>query len=107
MRGVGNRSAPHAAVYRVVQGTHVNIHGDETAQCRRQRRQPGGEVLGVGQHQHIGVETVAVAAQEVGQVRRSQESVLIEELERNAAPARAVIGELIPGEPGSIQVTSE
>jgi selenide,water dikinase len=36
-----------------------------------------------------------------------QESVLIEELERNAAPARAVIGELIPGEPGSIQVTSE
>ncbi|MBW2578531.1 MAG: selenide, water dikinase SelD, partial [Deltaproteobacteria bacterium] len=35
------------------------------------------------------------------------ESTLIVELERNHAPARAVIGELVPGEPGSIEVTSE
>ena len=35
------------------------------------------------------------------------ESDLIGELERNDTPARAVIGELVPGEPGSIEVTSE
>lgn len=34
------------------------------------------------------------------------ESTLIAELERNHAPARAVIGELVRGEPGSIEVTS-
>jgi selenide,water dikinase len=34
------------------------------------------------------------------------ESTLIVELERNHAPARAVIGELVPGEPGSIEVAS-
>jgi selenide,water dikinase len=36
-----------------------------------------------------------------------RESDLIEELERNDAPARAVIGELVPGEPGSIEAASE
>jgi selenide,water dikinase len=36
-----------------------------------------------------------------------RESDLIEELERNDAPARAVIGELVPGEAGSIEATSE
>jgi len=35
------------------------------------------------------------------------ESDLIGELERNDAPARAAIGELVPGEPGSIEATSE
>ena len=35
------------------------------------------------------------------------ESDLIGELERNDTPARAVIGELVPGEPGSIEVTPE
>jgi selenide,water dikinase len=35
------------------------------------------------------------------------ESHLIRELERNNAPARAVIGELVPGEPGSIEATFE
>jgi selenide,water dikinase len=35
------------------------------------------------------------------------ESDLIGELERNNAPARAAIGELVPGEPGSIEATSE
>jgi len=34
------------------------------------------------------------------------ESRLLEELERNDTPARAVIGELAPGEPGSIDVVS-
>ena len=36
-----------------------------------------------------------------------RESDLIGELERNDAPAGAVIGELVPGEPGSIEVASE
>jgi selenide,water dikinase len=35
------------------------------------------------------------------------ESDLIEKLERNDTPARAAIGELVPGEPGSIEATSE
>jgi selenide,water dikinase len=35
------------------------------------------------------------------------EADLIGELERNDTPARAVIGELVPGEPGSIEVTSD
>ncbi len=35
------------------------------------------------------------------------ESDLIAELERNGTPARAAIGELVPGEPGSIEVASE
>ncbi len=35
-----------------------------------------------------------------------RESDLIEELERNDTPARAVIGELVPGEPGSAEVIS-
>jgi selenide,water dikinase len=35
------------------------------------------------------------------------ESSLIDELEQCQAPARAVIGELVSGEPGSIEVTSE
>ena len=35
------------------------------------------------------------------------EPSLIIELERNHAPARAGIGELVPGEPGSIEVTAE
>jgi selenide,water dikinase len=35
------------------------------------------------------------------------ESDLIEELERNETPARAVIGELVPGEPGSIEVAPD
>jgi len=34
-------------------------------------------------------------------------SSLIEELERNHAPARALIGELVAGEPGSIEVRSD
>jgi selenide,water dikinase len=40
-------------------------------------------------------------------VRPDLESALIEELERNGALARAVIGELVAGEPGSIAVASE
>ena len=40
-------------------------------------------------------------------VPQDMESSLIAELERNHTPARAVIGELVPGEPGSIEVTSE
>jgi selenide,water dikinase len=40
-------------------------------------------------------------------VRPDLESDLIAELERNGAPARAAIGELVPGEPGSIEVASE
>ena len=36
-----------------------------------------------------------------------RESDLIGELERNGTPARAVIGELVPGEPGSIEATPE
>jgi selenide,water dikinase len=36
-----------------------------------------------------------------------RESSLIRELERNEAPARAVIGELLAGEPGSIEVLAE
>jgi len=36
-----------------------------------------------------------------------RESDLIGELERNDAPARAVIGELVPGEPGSIETASD
>jgi selenide,water dikinase len=35
-----------------------------------------------------------------------RESRLLEELERNETPARAVIGELVPGEPGAIEVVS-
>ena len=35
------------------------------------------------------------------------ESDLIGELDRNGAPARAVIGELVPGEPGSIETVSD
>jgi len=40
-------------------------------------------------------------------VAPDRESTLVGELERNATPARAVIGELIPGEPGSIEVVSD
>jgi selenide,water dikinase len=36
-----------------------------------------------------------------------QESVLIAELERNETPARAVIGEFVPGESGSIEVAPD
>jgi selenide,water dikinase len=36
-----------------------------------------------------------------------REATLIEELERNDAPARAVIGELVAGEPGSIEANSD
>ena len=36
-----------------------------------------------------------------------RESDLIGELERNDAPARAVIGELVPGEPGSIETAAD
>ncbi len=35
-----------------------------------------------------------------------RESLLLEELERNETPARAVIGELAPGEPGAIEVVA-
>jgi selenide,water dikinase len=40
-------------------------------------------------------------------VPANRESELIRELERNDAPARAVIGELVAGEPGSIEITSQ
>jgi len=40
-------------------------------------------------------------------VPADRESELIRELERNDAPARAVIGELVAGEPGSIEITSQ
>jgi len=36
-----------------------------------------------------------------------RESTLIRELERHNAPARAVIGELVSGKPGSVEITSE
>jgi selenide,water dikinase len=39
-------------------------------------------------------------------VPADRESELIRELERNDAPARAVIGELVAGKPGSIEITS-
>ncbi len=40
-------------------------------------------------------------------VPADRESELIRELERNDAPARAVIGDLVAGEPGSIEITSQ
>jgi selenide,water dikinase len=40
-------------------------------------------------------------------VPADRESELIRELERNDAPARAVIGELVAGKPGSIEITSQ
>jgi selenide,water dikinase len=39
-------------------------------------------------------------------VAPERESALLEELERNATPARAVIGELLPGDPGAIEIVS-
>jgi selenide,water dikinase len=36
-----------------------------------------------------------------------RESTLIRELERHNAPARAVIGELVSGKPGSVEITAD
>jgi hypothetical protein len=52
-------------VKRVIQGAHADVHRDESAQGGREGGQTGGEILGVGQDENVGVEAVALGAQEL------------------------------------------
>ena len=65
-RRVGHRSAPHAAVERVVERAHAHVDVHDAAQARRERRQARREVRGVGEHEHVAAQPLAVRAQELG-----------------------------------------
>ena len=64
---IGYRPTPHAAVHRLLQRFHLDLHGDDAAQRRRDRRQARIEVRGIGQHDRVRLQQIAVLLQERGQ----------------------------------------
>ena len=66
--GVDDRSTPHAAVDRVIEGPNTHVYLHDAPQAGGQARQARCQVLGVGEHQHVAVQTIAVKLQELGQV---------------------------------------
>jgi hypothetical protein len=53
----------------MIEGAHGDVHGDQSAQAGGEGRQPAGEVLRVREHEHIGVESLAVGPQELREVQ--------------------------------------
>ena len=69
-RRVGDGTAPHPAVHGLLQRLDLDVHDHDAAQGGGDAREPRFEVSGIGQHDGVGPQHLAVLAQEVTQGSR-------------------------------------
>ena len=70
--GIRHRSPPHTAVDAGGEGSNLHFDRDQAAERNRHRGSADAPVCGVGDHDHIGRESIAMGGEKLWQVRRSR-----------------------------------